>query len=78
MVSHTRLAGHPGETQPRLYQGDAPRAIGLVIFPTAAAVQIYALTDFHVKNAVALERLRTEFKGKVEILQYPGLMLREL
>ena len=44
----------------------------------AAAVEIYALTDFHMKNAVALERLRTEFKGKVEILQYPGPMLREL
>jgi TRAP-type mannitol/chloroaromatic compound transport system substrate-binding protein len=44
----------------------------------AAAVQVYGLTDFHVKNAIALERLRTEFKSKVEILQYPAPMLREL
>jgi len=44
----------------------------------AAAVQVYGLTDFHVKNAIALERLRTEFKGKVEILQFPTPMLREL
>jgi TRAP-type mannitol/chloroaromatic compound transport system substrate-binding protein len=44
----------------------------------AAAVQVYGLTDFHVKNAIALERLRTEFKGKVEILQSPARMLREL
>jgi TRAP-type mannitol/chloroaromatic compound transport system substrate-binding protein len=44
----------------------------------AAAVQIYALTDFHVKNAIALERLRTEFKGKVEIFQFPTPMLRDL
>src|SRR5262249_2826093 len=44
----------------------------------AAAVQVYGLTDFHVKNAIALERLRTEFKGKVEILQFPTAMLREL
>jgi TRAP-type mannitol/chloroaromatic compound transport system substrate-binding protein len=44
----------------------------------AAAVQVYGLTDFHVKNAIALERLRTEFKGKVEILQFPTPMLRDL
>jgi len=44
----------------------------------AAAVQIYSLTDFHVKNAIALERLRTEFKGKIEILQFPAPMLRDL
>ena len=44
----------------------------------AAAVQVYGLTDFHVKNAIALERLRTEFKGKVEILQFPVPMLRDL
>jgi TRAP-type mannitol/chloroaromatic compound transport system substrate-binding protein len=44
----------------------------------AAAVQVYGLTDFHTKNAIALERLRTEFKGKVEILQFPAPVLREL
>jgi TRAP-type mannitol/chloroaromatic compound transport system substrate-binding protein len=43
-----------------------------------AAVQVYGLTDFHTKNAIALQRLRTEFKGKVEVLQYPAPMLREL
>jgi TRAP-type mannitol/chloroaromatic compound transport system substrate-binding protein len=44
----------------------------------AAAAQVYGLTDFDVKNAIALERLKTEFKGKVEILQYPVPMLRDL
>jgi TRAP-type mannitol/chloroaromatic compound transport system substrate-binding protein len=44
----------------------------------AAAVVVYGLTDFHMKNALALERLRTEFRGKVEILQYPLPMLRDL
>jgi TRAP-type mannitol/chloroaromatic compound transport system substrate-binding protein len=43
-----------------------------------AAVQVYGLTDFHAKNAIALERLRTEFKGKVEILQLPPPALRDL
>ena len=44
----------------------------------AAAVQVYGLTDFHVKNAIALERLKTEFKGKVEVLQLPMPVLRDL
>jgi TRAP-type mannitol/chloroaromatic compound transport system substrate-binding protein len=43
-----------------------------------AAVQVYGLTDFHAKNALALERLKTEFKGKVEVLQLPLPVLRDL
>ena len=43
-----------------------------------AAVQVYGLTDYHTKNAVALERLRTEFKGKVEVLALPAPVLRDL
>ena len=44
----------------------------------AAAVQVYGLTDFHAKNAIALGRLKTEFKGKVEVLQLPVPVLRDL
>jgi TRAP-type mannitol/chloroaromatic compound transport system substrate-binding protein len=44
----------------------------------AAAVEVYGLSDFHVKNAIALERLRTEFKGKVEVIQIPVPVLRDL
>jgi TRAP-type mannitol/chloroaromatic compound transport system substrate-binding protein len=44
----------------------------------AAAVQVYGLTDYHVKNAIALERLKAEFKGKVEVLQLPAPVLRDL
>jgi TRAP-type mannitol/chloroaromatic compound transport system substrate-binding protein len=43
-----------------------------------AAVQVYGLTDFHNRNAIALERLKTEFKGKVELLQLPIPALRDL
>ena len=43
-----------------------------------AAVQVYGLTDFHAKNAIALEKLKTEFKGKVEVLQLPAPVLRDL
>jgi TRAP-type mannitol/chloroaromatic compound transport system substrate-binding protein len=44
----------------------------------AAAVQVYGLTDFHTKNAIALDRLKTEFKGKVEVIQLPVPVLRDL
>jgi TRAP-type mannitol/chloroaromatic compound transport system substrate-binding protein len=44
----------------------------------AAAAQVYGLTDYHMKNAVALERLRAEFKGKVELVQLPAPVLRDL
>jgi TRAP-type mannitol/chloroaromatic compound transport system substrate-binding protein len=44
----------------------------------AAAVQVYGLADFHVKNAIALARLKADFKGKVEVLQVPVPVLRDL
>ena len=44
----------------------------------AAAVQVYGRTEHHAKNAIALERLKTEFKGQVEILQLPVPVLRDL
>jgi TRAP-type mannitol/chloroaromatic compound transport system substrate-binding protein len=44
----------------------------------AAAVQTYGLTDYHKKNAIALEQLRTEFKGKIEIVPLPTSVLRDL
>jgi len=44
----------------------------------AAAVQVYGSTDFHAKNAIALKRLKTEFKGKVEVLPLPVPVLRDL
>jgi TRAP-type mannitol/chloroaromatic compound transport system substrate-binding protein len=44
----------------------------------ASTVQVYGLTDYHTKNAIALERLKTEFKGKVEVLQLSVPVLRDL
>jgi TRAP-type mannitol/chloroaromatic compound transport system substrate-binding protein len=35
-------------------------------------------TDFHVKSAIALERLKRQFKGKVEVLPLPVPVLRDL
>jgi len=44
----------------------------------AAAMEVYGLTAFHAKNAIALSKLKTEFADKVEILQLPTPVLREL
>src|SRR5262245_16540085 len=44
----------------------------------AAAVQVYGPTEHHAKNAIALQRLRTEFKDKVEVLPLPAPVLRDL
>ena len=42
------------------------------------AVQLYGRADYNAKNAAALERLKTEFKGQVDILQLPAPVLRDL
>ena len=44
----------------------------------AAAVHVYGGADFHAKNAIAVEALKTDFKGKVEILPLPLAVLRDL
>ena len=44
----------------------------------AAASEVYGLADYHAKSANALERLKTEFKAKVEILPIPTPVLRDL
>jgi TRAP-type mannitol/chloroaromatic compound transport system substrate-binding protein len=44
----------------------------------AAAVDVYGHRDHHAKNAIALERLRTEYKGKVDVLLLPTPVLRDL
>ena len=44
----------------------------------AAAVQVYGLAAHNTKNAIALHRLRTEFKDTVEVLPFPTPVLRDL
>jgi TRAP-type mannitol/chloroaromatic compound transport system substrate-binding protein len=44
----------------------------------AAAVHVYGFTEHHTKSAIALERLKAEFKGKVEVLPLPAPVLRDL
>jgi TRAP-type mannitol/chloroaromatic compound transport system substrate-binding protein len=58
--------------------GTLPIDLQRTLDHAVAAVQVYGLTDFHLKNAVALERLKTEFKGRVEVLPLPAPVLRDL
>jgi TRAP-type mannitol/chloroaromatic compound transport system substrate-binding protein len=55
-----------------------PADLRQILDHTSAASQVYNLAEYHAKNAIALERLRTEFKDKVEIVQFPAPVLREL
>jgi TRAP-type mannitol/chloroaromatic compound transport system substrate-binding protein len=72
----------PGTTNEFTFNKKAYEALPIDLRRTldhaAAAVSVYGVTDYHTKNAVALERLRTEFKGKVEILPLPTAVLRDL
>jgi len=42
------------------------------------AVQVYGFMDYHAKNLAAIERLRTQFAGKVELVEFPASVLRDL
>ena len=53
---------------------DLKRILDLAV----SAIQVHGITEYHAKNAIALERLKTEFKGKVELVQFPGAVLRDL
>jgi TRAP-type mannitol/chloroaromatic compound transport system substrate-binding protein len=55
-----------------------PADLRRVLDHAAAAVHLYVPMDFYRKNALALERLRSEFKDKVEMVQFPAPVLRAL
>jgi len=44
----------------------------------AAAVQVYGHAEHHAKNAMALQELKTRWKSKIEVLQLPLQVLRDL
>ena len=43
-----------------------------------SAVTLYGTTEYEARNAIALERLREDYKGKIEILQLPTAVLMDL
>jgi TRAP-type mannitol/chloroaromatic compound transport system substrate-binding protein len=72
----------PGTTNELTFNKKAYEALPIDLRRTldhaAAAVSVYGVTDYHLKNATALGRLKTEFKGKVEVLPLPTPVLRDL
>jgi TRAP-type mannitol/chloroaromatic compound transport system substrate-binding protein len=44
----------------------------------ATAMHTLEFMEYESKNGIALNKLRTEFKGKVEILQFPADVMKEL
>ena len=42
------------------------------------AVQVHGFMDYHAKNLLAVERLRTQLAGKVELVEFPAPVLRDL
>jgi TRAP-type mannitol/chloroaromatic compound transport system substrate-binding protein len=72
----------PGTTQDFGFNKKAYEALPVDLRRTldhaAATVQLYGMAEFHARNAIALERLKTEFKEKVEILPLPLPVLRDL
>jgi TRAP-type mannitol/chloroaromatic compound transport system substrate-binding protein len=55
-----------------------PADLKQILDLAAASIQIHGSTEYHAKNALALERLKTEYKGKVELVQFPASVLRDL
>ena len=55
-----------------------PADLRRILDLAVAATQIIGAMDFYTKNAHALERIKTELKGKVELVQFPLPVLRDL
>jgi TRAP-type mannitol/chloroaromatic compound transport system substrate-binding protein len=72
----------PGTTLDFGFNKKAYEALGVdlrrVLDHAAASVEAYSLAEHHTKNAIALGRLKTEFKATVEVIQVPAPVLREL
>jgi TRAP-type mannitol/chloroaromatic compound transport system substrate-binding protein len=55
-----------------------PTDLRRILDLAAVATQSQGLIDFHTKNVVAIQKLKTELKGKVEVSQFPVAVLRAL
>ena len=55
-----------------------PADLRRIVDHAAAATWVYTIPEWEVRNAVALDRLQPEYKGKVEILAFPAPILKDL
>jgi TRAP-type mannitol/chloroaromatic compound transport system substrate-binding protein len=61
----------------KAYEG-LPTDLRRILDFATSAVQVHGFMDYHAKNIIAIERVRTEYKGKVELVQFPAPVLRDL
>jgi TRAP-type mannitol/chloroaromatic compound transport system substrate-binding protein len=55
-----------------------PADLRRILDHAVTAVSVYGLSDYEAKNAIGLEKLKSEYKGKVEILGLPPAVMRDL
>jgi TRAP-type mannitol/chloroaromatic compound transport system substrate-binding protein len=55
-----------------------PADLRRIVDHAVTAVSVHGLSEYEAKNAIAFERLKTDYKGKVEILGLPSPVLRDL
>jgi len=72
----------PGTTNELVFNRKAydrlPVDFQRILDHAAAAIAVFGRTELDVKNAVALAKLKAEFKSKVEVLPLPAPVLRDL
>jgi TRAP-type mannitol/chloroaromatic compound transport system substrate-binding protein len=61
----------------KAYEG-LPVDLRRILDQATTATQMDGRSEYEAKNTVALEKLKTEFRGKVELLQLPAPLLRDL
>jgi TRAP-type mannitol/chloroaromatic compound transport system substrate-binding protein len=72
----------PGTAEESIFNKKAydalPGDLKVALDRAAEANNLRALADYNTKNAVALQRLHTDFRGKVEVVQLPADVLKAL
>lgn len=58
--------------------GALPTDLRRILDFATTAVQVDGFMDYHAKNLAAVERLRNEYAGKVELVEFPAVVLRDL
>jgi TRAP-type mannitol/chloroaromatic compound transport system substrate-binding protein len=61
----------------KAYDG-LPSDLRRILDHAVSAVSVYGLSEYEAKNAIGLEKLKTDYKGKVEILGLPPAVMRDL
>src|SRR5262249_52782409 len=73
---------HPGTMREFKFNQKAYEALPAdfrrILDQASGSVQLSGFAAYQAKNGIALERLKTDFKGEVEVTQLPVPVLREL